>query len=449
MVSVEDKVARDGALRSACSNTDAGRCSHSRPIPTISPRIGCVAALLALALGCGGGATHPRGAHLPPPEPGNVPPPARSMMRGGQPDDATEALRDVVEVEAGTGHTCARTRLGAVWCWGHNRHGEIGDGTHSIRTRPTRVDGIHDATKLALGSMHTCALRASGDVSCWGGAGFAQLGNGMNGLDQPDDVEVLSRPRPGNVVGVVGAIDIDSSALALHTCAITVDRGVVCWGGNDHGQLGDGTRTMHRHPVAVPQLNDVVDIAVGRNHNCALEEAGIVKCWGGNYNGQLGNGTTPPYPSAPASPAPVSGLTDAVEIVAGGDTTCARRRTEEIACWGTSLSTFRAEDLVPSPIRVRANPGALSIGDLFACILDQRGAVCWGTTATPQLGMTITPEVVADTEGAVELGLGLDHMCIIDGHGSVRCWGANDVGQLGNGEIDDSYDEVPEDAHLW
>ncbi len=133
-----------------------------------------------------------------------------------------------------------------------------------------------------------------------------------------------------------GAADAASQARATavstgggHACALLSDQTVRCWGNNDHGQLGTGTRTRHLTAVAVRGLTDVTAISVG-SVSCALISGGGAKCWGPNHDGELGDGTT----TDRLTPVAVSGLTDAIAISAGGQHACALLADHTMRCWG-------------------------------------------------------------------------------------------------------------------
>ncbi len=141
---------------------------------------------------------------------------------------------------AGGKHTCAVTQNGKAYCWGANVAGEIGDGSKSERSRPVAVTGTRTFTAIAAGNEHTCALTQNGDAYCWGRNRDGQLGDGGARTDRPAPVKVA----------FAGALR-DIGAGATHSCGVTRDQEVVCWGSNGRGQLGDGTVTGRPTPAAV------------------------------------------------------------------------------------------------------------------------------------------------------------------------------------------------------
>jgi alpha-tubulin suppressor-like RCC1 family protein len=145
-----------------------------------------------------------------------------------------------------------------VLCWGNNQQGQVGDGSQIQQLAPAQVYGITGgATSVTAGGFHTCALVNSG-VRCWGFNSFGQLGNGLTTLSKvPVNVSGLT----GGVITVVaGGVNYDEE----HTCAITNQNSLKCWGGNEYGQLGDNLSILHTAPIRV--LGLATGPEIGQNY---------------------------------------------------------------------------------------------------------------------------------------------------------------------------------------
>ncbi len=192
-------------------------------------------------------------------------------------------LTNVRWIASGAIHTCAVLDDRTARCWGLNSYGQLGDGTTTNRLTPTPVSGLRDVDKIALND-HTCATLSDFTLRCWGRNGYGQLGDGTT----------TERHTP---ITVPGLNIVDQIGLSTHTCAYLYSETAQCWGLNSNGQLGDGTTTNRLSPgEPVPELDDITELAVGNNHTCAVLGAvfndGTLVCWGGNNYGQLGDGTT-------------------------------------------------------------------------------------------------------------------------------------------------------------
>ncbi len=150
-------------------------------------------------------------------------------------------LSNAVEIDVSSRSNCARINDGTVRCWGYNDTGALGDGTYFNRDVPVTVVGLSSATQVALGANHSCALRADGSVVCWGGNSSGELGLGFVSTTTSAVTARVSLP----------VTITQLSAGGQHTCARTSDGHAYCWGINNQGQLGDGTRTTRPSPVYV------------------------------------------------------------------------------------------------------------------------------------------------------------------------------------------------------
>ena len=338
----------------------------------------------------------------------------------------------ITAVTAGWNHTCALTSTGGVKCWGANDFGQLGDGTTTPRSTPVDVVGLTSGVvAIAAGGQRTCALTSAGGVKCWGSNVFGGVGDGTT----------VDRLTPVDVSGLTSGV-ASIAAGAFHTCAVTTGGAAKCWGGNEFGELGNGTTIASVVPVDVVGLSSgVVAITAGGRQTCVVTTAGAAKCWGHNASGQLGDGGG--YNRS--TPVDVAGLSSGVvDIAAGGRHTCAETSTGGLKCWGRNdfgqVGDGTETDRI-TPVDVQGygtGTAEVATGRWHTCGLTTAGAVrCWGdVTGDGDVGdpHTLTPTAVVGLgSGVVSIAAGEGHTCAVMSNGGVRCFGNNVDGKLGNG----------------
>jgi alpha-tubulin suppressor-like RCC1 family protein len=336
------------------------------------------------------------------------------------------------DVAGGYKHTCGLRFDGRVKCWGGNTVGELGDGTTIDHAFPGFVGGLDRVEAIDALYEHTCAVRAEGTVWCWGWNNAGQLG----------DLTTTDRSLPVQVAEVSSTVDV--AAGRWHSCALLADGTVRCWGDNTYGQLGDGTYTSSPKAVTVSGLADAVAIDAGSAHTCALRQTGEVSCWGENLLAQLGTG------NFVWSPVPVRAQlpTAAIEIGAGNNHTCAVLVNNSVYCWGANdfgqSHPGSAALLEPTPTQIAGFEGAeeVAAGSGHSCAQLANGLVwCWGDNRFGQIGdggplnlpAFLLPTKVTSLDYSNHLELGMNHSFAVAGDGTLRGWGDNFFGQLGNG----------------
>jgi len=271
---------------------------------------------------------------------------------------------------------------------------------------------------LAAGFDYSCGIRTDGTLWCWGSIGNISQ-------DLPGQI---TTPAPGGWASITGGQD--------HVCATRTDGTLWCWGDNAQGQLGIGSHTGQNLPqqVTTPAREGWASVTAGAFHTCAIRAGGTLWCWGWNQNGQLGPGnrTVQDVPEQVVAPARGGWAS----VTAGFDFTCAIRTDHTLRCWG--------EDQ-PGQVTTPAPGGWASVtaGDDHTCATRTDGTLwCWGDNYWGQLGngnhtdQSLPQQVTTPARGGwASVKAGGFHTCATRIDGSLWCWGDNDQGQLGIGNL--------------
>jgi alpha-tubulin suppressor-like RCC1 family protein len=192
-------------------------------------------------------------------------------------------------VVTGAAHACGLTASNTAYCWGANADGELGTGNNISTASPTVVSTSVMFSSLVAGTNFTCGLDMANNAFCWGANVYGSLGTGAAGAS-------ANTPQP-----VTGGLHFTKlTAGGYHACGITSSGAAYCWGGNNNGQLGNGTTTDNATPQPVSGAFAFTAIGAGFAHTCALVSGGATYCWGDNSSGQVGDGTFNQRPSPTA-----------------------------------------------------------------------------------------------------------------------------------------------------
>lgn len=336
-----------------------------------------------------------------------------------------------IGLSVGWAHACALADGGGTWCWGANTFGQIGDGgTSATRSVARPVQAAPAFVALSAGIHHTCGRTASGALHCWGRNDFGQLG----------DSSFTMRTSAVASGGARSFARFTQGANRNHTCAVTPNDRVLCWGLNLHGQLGDGSTANSSIPLELPGGPSFREATSGFRHSCALTPAGAAYCWGSNAEGQLGDGTL----ESRAAPTAVAGGLTFVSIGASFQHSCGLTAAGAAYCWGANtVGQLGNGSNAASPA-----PVAVSGGHSFAQLLVSPGggcglsgtgvAHCWGQNSDGQLGDGSisdrnAPVAVGGGHRFASIGAGSRSACGLSTAAELLCWGGNVEGQLGDG----------------
>ena len=404
------------------------------------------------------------------------------------PDASKSTATSVTQLVVDGGHSCAIFDDGSVKCWGSGGSGlGIGDATtHGAlpNTMGTNLPFVNlgtgrTAKALALGNVHSCALLDDGNVKCWGYNGGGQLGLGDK-VTRGDAAGEMGDALPVVNLGVGRTAKVIAARTA-ETCAILDDGHLKCWGLNSSGALGLGdTKSRGANPDEMGDSLPAVDLGTGRtakdvrvgaDHACAILDNGSVKCWGKNPHGELGQGNVASRGASVGTmgdalpPVNLGTGRTAKSIALGAGFTCAILDNDSLKCWGYNndgelglgdttnrgMTVASMGDALPAvALGTGRTAKSVTCGESQTCaVLDDGSAKCWGAGNDGQLGLVDLENrgdksgTMGDALGTLDLGtdrhptaVGASNYftCAVRDDGQAKCWGLNNVGQLGLGD---------------
>lgn len=360
--------------------------------------------------------------------------------------DATPGAPIFAQLVTGNDYTCALDPNGRAYCWGNNSYGQLGDGSFTSHATPKAVNGNLSFTKLFAGDSYVCGLISGGAAYCWGRNTRGQLGDGAT-ANEANPTAVSGNPS-------LGTFSFTDLALGGQTsCGLTGTGAAYCWGDGMDGQLGLGVAAIYMFPVPVAGKHTFAQLSASGQHMCGVTTSGAAYCWGRNSDGELGNGATA---DSVLTPVPVAGGLSFARVVTAQGFTCGLTTAGAAYCWGSNSSGQLGNGAIGGSSSVPvAVAGGLTFTTLDAfssdalhahvCGLATSGvAYCWGDNRSGQLGdgtTTTRGAPVAASGGLTftELRVGSERVCGLTSAHIASCWGSNSYGQLGDGTTIDRH----------
>jgi alpha-tubulin suppressor-like RCC1 family protein len=219
-------------------------------------------------------------------------------------------LTGITRVSAGFRFSLALRSDGTVWAWGANQFGQLGNGTTAGSAVPVQVAGLTQVTNISAGIDFALATRPRGNTAltavwAWGGNSTGQLGDGT----------LADHTVPEPVNGINTAFIASIASGDEYAAVLGTDGSVWAWGADQSGQLGNAPAgpPVTRPVNTIGAGSGITRIAAGTANMLALKSNGTVLAWGSNSEGQLGIGST----TSVVGPVQVTGLTGATQVGVG------------------------------------------------------------------------------------------------------------------------------------
>ena len=340
---------------------------------------------------------------------------------------------DWSSIRAGWSHTSAIKSDGTLWSWGKNEDGQLGDNSTVTKVVPVQEDSKStDWASVTAGFIHALAIKSDGTLWSWGGNNDGQLGDGT----------VINDLIPGPII-VRDSFWINVVAGSNHTAAIKSDGTLWSWGWNADGQLGDNSRNDSAVPVQeYSKSTDWASVTAGYSHTSAIKNDGTLWSWGKNTYGQLGDNSTV------TKVVPVqenSQSTDWSSVSAGVYHTAAIKSDGTLWAWGGNedgqLGDGSTNDSAV-PVNVLNSPtpwSSVTAGWSHTSAIRSDGTLwSWGSNSSGVLGdnsgndSTVPVQEYSESTDWSSIGAGYYHTAAIKSDGTLWTWGHNTFGQLGD-----------------
>jgi Regulator of chromosome condensation (RCC1) repeat len=320
---------------------------------------------------------------------------------------------------------------------------------------------VHKASAVAAGFAYTCAMLTGGGLKCWGHDDVGVLGYGTPFSDRGDAPSELGSALPLVALGT-GLSATQVFAASDLTCAVLNPGSVKCWGYD--GYMATGSPMVHVSGVPPDQLpertfspHQAVAVTAGSGFGSAILDDGSVTSWG-NSGPSFGSGVAVSFDRSVSYD-----NWHSCAVLDDGSVACSGVGTT-LASGALGYLNSGAPNAPPPAVELGTGRSATAVatGSGFSCaLLDDQTVKCWGVNALGQLGQGDTtdrgaaPSSMGDAltplplgQGALAITAGVAHACTILVDHTVRCWGSNDAGQLGIGSTQNIGDQPGEVAGL-
>lgn len=335
----------------------------------------------------------------------------------------------IPQITGGYSHSLALMSDSTVWVWGDNEYGQLGDNTKLYINTCERLENFSDIQAVAASEYHSIALKVDGTVWAWGQNSDGQLGDGTT----------IDRCAPVQVSNISAVKKITTGE--YFSAALKTDGTVWTWGTNTFGQLGDGTTTSRTTPVQVLGLTNIISIAAGDEFIYAIKDDGTLWAWGRNEDRVICDSTSSYVPT----PLQITSITGVKAVACGVNAVYVIKLDGTLWAWGAGylgqIGNGTNDYIISVPVQVSGlnNVMAVSAGACYAVALLNDGTVrAWGRNDSGQIGDGTTvnknvPTEVAGLDNVLAIGCGYFHALAYKKDGSVYTWGQNFSGQLGDG----------------